>query len=174
MPTEPSYDPSLMSEEEREDLEKIFPDRIPHEVRTFILRWNPDISSTKLEDLQHAARKFPDGFGSDWSVYDWQHARKGDRFYMERVGDPDHTGIVFAGEFTSDPYADEDWRQGSHAARRYCDYSCYGFRKDMEPVIPLSRLQEAIPEVEWTHGHSGELLNPETAWKLDQLWNAIS
>lgn len=36
-------------------------------------------------------------------IYEWEKAKKGDCFYMERLGD-EGRGIVFRGQFTSDPY----------------------------------------------------------------------
>lgn len=41
-------------------------------------------------------------------IYEWEKAKKGDCFYMERLGD-EGRGIVFRGQFTSDPYLGEDW-----------------------------------------------------------------
>lgn len=138
------------------------------EPRTYILRWNPAISSSKLKDLCKAARKWPDGFQGDWSIYEWQHARKGDRYFMERVGD-DHAGIVFAGRFLSDPYPGKDWA-GTDRQRYYVDISIEGARPDMEPIIPLKDLQQAVPEIEWTHGHSGQEVSFEQAQILMTLW----
>ena len=51
-------------------------------------------------------------FRLDWSIYEWQEARRGDFFYMMRTGD-DKAGIVFRGQFLSDPYPDDDWAGGT-------------------------------------------------------------
>jgi len=42
-------------------------------------------------------------FRLDWSIFDWQEARRGDFFYMMRIGD-EQPGIVFNGLLLSDPY----------------------------------------------------------------------
>ena len=50
-------------------------------------------------------------FRLNWSINEWEEARRGDIFYMMRVGD-DKAGIVFNGQFISDPYPGEDWAKG--------------------------------------------------------------
>ena len=47
-------------------------------------------------------------FRLNWSIYDWEEARRGDLFCMMRVGD-DKAGIVFTGQFITDPYPADDW-----------------------------------------------------------------
>jgi len=37
------------------------------------------------------------------------------------------------------------------------------------PCDTLEKLQEAIPEFEWTKGHSGVLLTEEVVTKLDEM-----
>lgn len=77
--------------------------------KTYLLRWNPTISSFNLDDYRDVLSKYPGGFsGMNWSVYEWEKAHKGDHYYMLRTGD-DKAGIVFRGVFTSDPYPGEDW-----------------------------------------------------------------
>lgn len=49
--------------------------------------------------------------------------RRGDFFYMMRTGD-DKAGIVFCGQFLSDPYPADDWA-GSTKRRMYVDMICY-------------------------------------------------
>jgi len=78
---------------------KLFMDRMPGDYitdpQTYILRWNPTISSFKLEHYRKACT-YTEGFSMNWSIYEWEKAKKGDRFYMERLGD-DGKGIVFRG-----------------------------------------------------------------------------
>lgn len=77
--------------------------------KTYLLRWNPTISSFNLDDYRDVLSKYSSGFsGMNWSVYEWEKAHKGDHYYMLRTGD-DKAGIVFRGVFTSDPYPGEDW-----------------------------------------------------------------
>lgn len=49
-------------------------------------------------------------FYSNWSIREWEQARRGDFFYMMRVGD-DKAGIVFRGQFVTDPYVGDDWER---------------------------------------------------------------
>ena len=39
--------------------------------QTFVMRWNPEISSHKVVDFEHAMEDFyDDGFYYDWSIFD--------------------------------------------------------------------------------------------------------
>lgn len=140
--------------------------------KTYLLRWNPAISSFKLETYRQATIECPDGFGFDWSVYEWEDAHKGDRYFMLRTGD-ENAGIVFRGIFTSDPYEDKDWA-GQGKQRHYMKMDCYDcVPADQKPPIDIELLEKEIPEIDWSKGHSGELLSEETAEKLNELWDNI-
>ena len=137
--------------------------------RTCLLRWNPKISSYTLEQYRYDVKYGQDGFTSDWSVYEWEEANEGDRFYMLRTGD-DKPGIVYRGVFTSNPYEGEDWA-GSDRVRYYVDMDCYDcVPADEQSPITIEVLEKAIPNVNWRAGHSGEYLSEEDAEKLDELW----
>ena len=104
-------------------------------------------------------------FRINWSISEWEEARRGDMFYMMRVGD-DKAGIVFVGQFISDPYPGEDWA-GSTKRRMYVDMFCTNpVEPGAKPRISLDRLQKAIPEFEWAKGHSGVRLS-------DEIWNKL-
>ena len=140
--------------------------------KTYLLRWNPTISSFKLETYRQATIECPDGFGFDWSVYEWENAQKGDRYFMLRTGD-ENAGIVFRGIFTSDPYEDKDWA-GQGKQRHYMKMDCFDcVSADQKPPIDIELLEKEIPEIDWSKGHSGELLSEETAEKLNELWDNI-
>ena len=95
---------------------------------------------------------------------------KDDFFYMMRTGD-DKAGIVFNGQFISDPYPGDDWA-GSTKRRMYVDMICMNPVKiGDKPIISLKKLQTAIPELDWAKGHSGTLLSDEINSKLDMLWD---
>ena len=82
---------------------------------TFILRWNPAISSYTMARLDSDMEDWAKGYWNeddfDWSIYEWQKAHRGDRFIMVRVGDG-NTGIMAAGRFTSEPYKGEESTMG--------------------------------------------------------------
>ena len=141
--------------------------------KTYLLRWNPTISSFKLDDYRDVLSKYPGGFsGMNWSVYEWEKAHKGDHYYMLRTGD-DKAGIVFRGEFTSDPYPGEDWA-GNGKQRYYMDMDCYDcVPADVQSPICIEELEKVVPGIDWRRGHSGELLSSEDADRLNELWNNI-
>ena len=67
------------------------------EPRYYLMRWNPAISSFKEEDYEKCVANMTYGmFCMNWSIYEWEEARRGDYFYMMRTGD-DKAGIVFRG-----------------------------------------------------------------------------
>lgn len=141
--------------------------------KTYLLRWNPTISSFNLDDYRDVLSKHPGGFsGMNWSVYEWEKAHKGDHYYMLRTGD-DKAGIVFRGVFTSDPYPGEDWA-GNGKKRYYMDMDCYDcVPADEQSAIGIEELEKAVPGIDWRRGHSGELLSSEDADRLNELWNNI-
>lgn len=142
---------------------------VPEETKTYLMRWNPSISSFKEEDFKECVKRENHGmFRLNWSIREWEEARKGDLFFMMRVGD-DKPGIVFAGQFISDPYPDDDWA-GTTKRRMYVDMICTNHIKPgAAPRVSLEKLEKEIPEINWSKGHSGELLSKAVADKLDAL-----
>ena len=134
---------------------------------TFVLMWNPAISSVTLEDHNESIPNIMTE-NYNWSVWEYEKAKKGDRFVMVRCGEG-KTGIVMSGIFDSNPYQGEDW---SGKGRKV-------FYMDMEPnfiadpeeakIITTDELQKAIPSFDWSGGHSGRLLNDEQARQLEVL-----
>jgi hypothetical protein len=107
-------------------------------------------------------------FRLNWSIYDWEEARRGDMFYMMRVGD-DKAGIVFTGQFITDPYPADDWG-GSTKRRMYVDMVCMNAAEPQAGSnISLEKLQKAIPSFEWSRGHSGVLLANNVTDELAKL-----
>ena len=141
------------------------------EPRTYLLRWNPSISSFKEKDYEDCVANMEHGmFRLNWSIFEWEEARRGDLFYMMRVGD-DKAGIVFNGQFISDPYPADDWA-GSTKRRMYVDMVCTNpVEPGTKPRISLEKLQNEILAIEWAKGHSGSLLPSEMAEELHKLWN---
>lgn len=135
---------------------------------TFLLRWNPEISSCKEDDWIQMCKQYPYAT-TNWSIHDFQLADKYNYFYMMRV-DSKHPGIVMKGQFQSLPYSGKDWA-GTSKPRHYCDLGISIIvDANTEPYITLEQLQEAIPDFDWVHGHSGEKLSDEVSLKLDALF----
>ena len=139
----------------------------PTESRTYLMRWNPTISSFKEKDYKKCVVNLVHGmFRMNWSIHEWQEARRGDQFYMLRTGDY-KAGIVFGGQFISDPYPSDDWA-GSTKRRMYVDMICMDPTDPREkPRISLDRLKKNIPEYDWAKGHSGALLPEDVVKKLE-------
>ena len=129
------------------------------------MRWNPSISSFTEKDYEECVVNMEHGmFRINWSINEWEEARRGDMFFMMRVGD-EKAGIVFTGQFLSDPYPSEDWA-GSNRRRMYVDMIITNFvEPDAKPRVSLEKLQEAIPDFEWANGHSGVLLTEGYAFR---------
>lgn len=135
--------------------------------KLFLMRWNPAISSYTADEFDNNRHKFPDGFRIDWSVWDYDQAQCGDCFVMMRVGDY-KPGIVFYGRFMSHPYTDTDWA-GTDKKRHYVLMDCFGFHENGDPVVTAGSLQSLLPEVNWMHGHSGEVLDDDIAKRLTEI-----
>lgn len=136
--------------------------------RTFILMWNPSISSVTLEEHQYGLENlFTEYF--NWSVWDYEKARCGDRFFLVRVGGG-RTGIVMSGVFDSHPYQAEDW-SGKGRPTFYMDMlPNVIIDPETAPMLQTAQLAQAIPTFDWSGGHSGRLLSQEEAQTLETLW----
>lgn len=126
---------------------------------TYIMRWNPGISSVKIEGYNDMRTDCPDGFLFDWSIYEWEGAHTGDNYIMVRVGDGPN-GVVFHGIFTSEPYLGNDWA-GTSKKRYYVDMTVMEPSDPDCPLISIEELEAVLPEIEWRRGHSGERLTEE-------------
>ena len=141
--------------------------------KTYLMRWNPSISSFTEDDYKECVATMRDGnFRINWSIFEWEEARRGDEFYMLRVGD-EKAGIVFRGLFISEPYVMDDWA-GTSKRRLYMDMACVNpVANDAIPPLSLSKLQESIPDFDWTKGHSGVLLPDDVAARLHEMWEEV-
>jgi hypothetical protein len=138
---------------------------------TVIFKWNPGFSSYTmmhyLIDLSNLSEN--DTFDYNWSVWDWDKIHKGDRFYWIKLG-YGAKGIVGTGLITSDPYSGDDW-SGQGRKTYYVDYKPETLiNPDTLPILDMRTLEAEMPEFEWAKGHSGLVLAPDTAAKLDSIW----
>ena len=68
---------------------------VPQEPKKYLMRWNPSISSFTEKDFEECIENMEHGmFRINWSIHEWEEARRGDIFYMMRVGD-DKAGIDY-------------------------------------------------------------------------------
>lgn len=140
---------------------------------TFILMWNPFISSYTMarfeDDLEYLSDvKSIEDF--DWDVWEYEKAKEGDKFYLIKVG-PGVNGVVMAGTFTSNPYKSEDW-SGKGRERYYMKMDIdIMIHPDKCHLLTSELLAREIPDFTWDKGHSGIMLVDEQAKKIDELWN---
>lgn len=139
---------------------------------TFLLRWNPALSSYTMERLDEDMTDWANGEWCDdfdWSVHDWQKARKGDRFFMLRVGEG-NTGVFAAGRFTSDPFLGDDWSgKGREVHYMTMEFETI-FHPERAEIITTEELRAELPEIDWSGGHSGVMLDAESAERLELMW----
>lgn len=135
---------------------------------TIILMWNPAISSVKLDYHSFCIENLlTEKF--DWSVWEHEKAKCGDRFFLVKVGEG-RTGIVMSGVFNSHPYESSDW-SGRGRRTFYMDMlPNVILDPEKAPMLTNEELYKAIPSFEWKGGHSGRLLDQEDAKKLEELW----
>lgn len=139
--------------------------------KTYLMRWNPAISSFTTEDYEQYCWDVYEEWTMDWSIWEWEKARIGDRFFMLREGDGINPGIIYRGFFISNPYPGPDWR-GMGIPRHYIDMRCeMGRQTDESPWLTPEQLEEVIPGINWRSGHSGELLTPDQSASLELLWS---
>ena len=151
-------------------------------MNTFLLLWNPAISSYTIdrceeefnfEDVLFDFIDDEDNFPWDlnWSVWEWEKARDGDRFFMLRVGEGQPNGILMSGKFSSNPYVDDDW-SGKKRVTHYVDLELdAAIHPDSPKILSSDVLEKHFPDRNWRKGHSGQILDEETAAKLEELWN---
>lgn len=141
--------------------------------KTFIMRWNTDISNYKLSEFEEALNDFEDeGFYYDWSIWDYQKAHVGDRFYMIRTGEGKE-GVVMRGTIIGTPYPDEDW-SGRGRKVYYIRMSLsHMIHPEKTPLLlTVEDLNKGVPGFNWNNGHSGEILNDEQASQLEEVWHS--
>ncbi len=143
----------------------------PRQRRVFVLRWNPSISSFSVADFEdefaqlQGKKPFDRAHPLDWNVWDWKDVMHRDLFVMMMVGQK-HNGIVWGGFFDGYPCRYEDEDGNPLKSVFFKTDAMYMHRIEHTNILSAEKLIEAIPEVDWLHGHSGELLSIENAEKL--------
>lgn len=137
-------------------------------MNTFILRWNPNISSykmeTHLEVVSHAKKmEFPQNF--DWSVFEWHKVKVGDMVILLQVG-TDADGIAMIGKIIGTPEADRSWRNDDSKAH-YVDIEIFdAYNTYEENELLAKNFEDEFDKIKWHKGHSGELIDKATAHRL--------
>lgn len=144
--------------------------------KSVILKWNPSFSSFQMSGFLGLMQGFVNEYSDEkpdnmnWSVWDYDKISVCDRVYWVKVG-YGQIGIVGSGIVTSEPYVSEDW-SGKGRTTYYVDFiPDVLLNPDTVPILTCDELQQAIPDFEWTKGHSGLVLDDDQAQKLESLWN---
>lgn len=155
-------------------------------MNTIIIMWNPETSDFHLKDLKNNIRILrydademtflgdDEKEGTEYVDLSWHFSTRkkighGDRFYMVRGGEG-KTGIVMSGTLQSNPYENEGWKENEHA-RYSCDLHCECIiDTECAPHISIQDLMEAIPEIDWTNGNDGIILDEKQAFTLEKMW----
>ena len=144
--------------------------RLKHNgMRTFVLGWNPSLSSYKLVDFQHDFPQMEYGEFS-WKVEEWQRARSGDNFYLLKWG-AGNCGLVMKGFFLSDPYLGKDWDNDGQEAHYVRIRPTFMVHPDgPKGILSLGDLCAALPEYDWRCGAYGGVLSEDLSVRLLSLW----
>ncbi|MBQ8036706.1 MAG: hypothetical protein IJ268_06910 [Proteobacteria bacterium] len=136
---------------------------------TFILFWNPDISSFSAARFRALRHWWKDSM--NWSVWAHDLAHDGDRFFLVKCGTRPN-GIVMSGRFCSEPYKGVDW-SGKGRDVFYMDLDMEFIGDPQDCMLSSDILARNIPNFDWYGGHSGRLLDEEDANRLELLWQAF-
>lgn len=78
-----------------------------------------------------------------------------------------------SGYIVSEPYVDKDW-SGKGNVVYYCDIAIdHMINPSCLPILPSEDIMKEIPDFDWLGGHSGRLLPPESAARLETMWNTF-
>lgn len=138
---------------------------------TIILFWNPEVSSFKTDAYQELLERIEHA-PMNWSIHEHEKVHFGDRFFMVCCGRKS-AGICMSGYLVSEPYVDTDWA-GKDRVVYYADIAIdYIINPTSLPILPSEEIMKEIPDFDWLGGHSGRVLNPEAAVKLEALWKTF-
>ena len=143
----------------------------PRQRKVYVLRWNPSISGFTRDGFEDyfaqykGTKPFDVDNKLDWTVWDWKSVEHRDLYVMMQVGQKVN-GIVWGGFLGGYPYQYKR-EDGTLTKRKFFQTVVeYMHRIEKTGLMTSDRLIEAVPEVDWLHGHSGELLSVENAEKL--------
>ena len=143
----------------------------PRQRRVFLMRWNPSISSFTRKDFEDYFSYYKgetenvENGDIVWTIWDWKKVVYLDLFVMMQVGQKTN-GIVWGGFLGGIPFQYEN-ENGALTRSRFIKCTVmYMHRIEKTNLLTAERLIREIPEVDWLHGHSGELLSIESAEKL--------
>ena len=137
-------------------------------MKTYILLWNPAISDYSFKSY---SREYLRNVGTviTWELREFENVKPGDRVFWLRCGEG-KTGILMAGSIYESPFQEAHWKNPGEMTSYAPFLVEYAVDPEEVPIITTEMLQKEMPEFEWNGGHSGRLLNPEYAEKLEMMW----
>ena len=137
-------------------------------MKTYILFWNPAISDYPLKNY---SREYLRNVGDviTWELREFEIASPGDRIFWLRCGEG-RTGILMAGTIYESPFEDTHWKNPDERTSYVPFLVEYAVDPEEVPLITTEMLQKEMPEFNWNGGHSGRLLDPVYAGKLEMIW----
>lgn len=138
------------------------------DMKTYILLWNPAISDYSFKSY---SREYLRNVGSvmTWELREFENVEPGDRVFWLRCGEG-NTGILMAGSIYESPFQEAHWKNPGEMTSYAPFLVEYAVDPEEVPIITTEMLQKEMPEFDWNGGHSGRLLNPEYAEKLEMMW----
>ena len=103
-----------------------------------------------------------------WSVFNWKEVTHLDLFVMMKVG-TSCNGLTWFGFLRFPPFQYEN--EDGHLTKSTFFETAPMFMHRIEKthLLTAEKLNREIPEVDWEHGHSGEMISVEAAEKLAML-----
>ena len=137
-------------------------------MKTYILLWNPAISNYSFKNY---SREYLRNVGTviTWELREFENVEPGDRVFWLRCGEG-KTGILMAGSIYESPFQEAHWKNPGEMTSYAPFLVEYAVDPEEVPIITTEMLQKEMPEFDWNGGHSGRLLNPEYAEKLEMMW----
>ena len=137
-------------------------------MNTYILFWNPAISDYPMKNY---CREYLRNVGNvlTWELREHEIAEPGDRVFWIRCGEG-KTGILMAGSIYESPFEDAHWKNPGEKTSYVPFLVEYAVDPEEAPMITTEMLQKEMPDFDWNGGHSGRLLDPVYAGKLEMMW----
>ncbi len=146
----------------------------PRQRQVYLMRWNPSISGFTRDDFEKYFNYYKgkiekiENTNIVWTIWDWKEVMHRDLFVMMQVGQKNN-GIVWGGFLKGAPFQYED-ENGKLTRSRFIECTVeYMHRIENTNMLSAECLMKEIPEVDWLHGHAGELLSTDVAEKLGFL-----
>jgi 5-methylcytosine-specific restriction protein A len=137
---------------------------------TYLFTWNPKHWDwdTLEGDVQACKR---DGFFDlGWASGSTKKVLPGDRIFFIKLGEEAPTGIMGSGFATSECYEDSHYFDPNKTS----NYNELRFdvllNPNEEELLSKKQLTEVLPLVKWSPRASGMTIRPESAARLEELW----